>query len=110
MNHVNSIERTKDKVKANIYKRLLEEEKIRHKKYVAASVSIFLVGIISTSSYQYLNSNSILRGSKTAFLLDKNGSYYDNNKLEADHFFSNDIFKDTKKIVVDTDQVFGFSN
>lgn len=47
----------KERVKLNIYKQLLEEEKRRNKKMSWVSVSLFVLGIFGTSTYNILKSN-----------------------------------------------------
>ncbi|MGL6065341.1 MAG: hypothetical protein ACRC0S_09715 [Fusobacteriaceae bacterium] len=97
----------KDKVRANIYKNLLQEEKIRSKKYLKASLSLFLVGIISSTSYHTYIKSSVGEISPSIMVFNKDKMSNDTDKIEIDHFFTKDIFK-TEKIEVNTDQVFGF--
>ena len=44
----------KERVRANIYKELLEQEKQRNKKLSVVSVSVFLLGVFATSGYNAL--------------------------------------------------------
>ena len=44
----------KEKVRANIYKALLEEEKRRNKRMSIFSVGLFFVGIVTMSTYNSL--------------------------------------------------------
>ena len=44
----------KEKVRANIYKALLEEEKRKNKRMSVFSVGLFFVGIVSMSTYNSL--------------------------------------------------------
>ena len=44
----------KEKVRANIYKALLEEEKRRNKRMSIFSISLFFVGIVTMSTYNSL--------------------------------------------------------
>lgn len=55
----------KERVRANIYKSLLEEEKKRNKRMSIFSVGLFFVGIVTMSTYNELvrtvpNNNMIL--------------------------------------------------
>lgn len=45
----------KDKVRANVYKELLRQEKSKNKKLSVMSVGVFFVGIFATSTYNNLN-------------------------------------------------------
>lgn len=49
----------KEKVRANIYKSLLEEEKRRNKKMSVFSLSLFVVGIFTGTSYNSLKESMI---------------------------------------------------
>lgn len=42
----------KDRVKLNVYKRLLEEEKKKSKKLVAVGASMFVIGVFSDSVFE----------------------------------------------------------
>lgn len=44
----------KDRVKANIYKELFEQEKRKNKRKSLFSVSLFFLGIFTSSTYQML--------------------------------------------------------
>lgn len=97
----------KDKVKANIYKELLLQEKQKHKKYVKASLSVFLVGIISVSSYH----NHIKSGAtrESSIMLIRNGKIVEaerNNKIDLDHLYSRELFE-KKNRDLDPDNFFG---
>lgn len=62
----------KERVRANIYKTLLEEEKRKNKRMSIFSVGLFFVGIVTMSTYNSLvktipnpqmnNSNTIISG------------------------------------------------
>lgn len=49
----------KEKVRANIYKSLLEEEKRRNKKMSVFSLSLFVVGIFTGTSYDSLKESIV---------------------------------------------------
>lgn len=99
----------KDRVKANIYKRLLEEEKVKNKRYMKASISLFFIGIVSTASYNsFIKTEISSRASQNDILvINKNIDRSDREKLEIDSFFSKEIFED-KKVEINTEQVFGY--
>lgn len=44
----------KEKVRANIYKALLEEEKIKNKRMSIFSIGLFFVGVVTMSTYNSL--------------------------------------------------------
>ncbi|QQB73727.1 hypothetical protein KST17_02810 [Fusobacterium canifelinum] len=76
----------KEKVRANIYKALLEEEKRRNKRMSIFSVGLFFVGIVTMSTYNSLvksvpnpdisGNNVVASGQVREALLT---SIYDNN-------------------------------
>ena len=77
----------KEKVRANIYKALLEEEKRRNKRMSIFSVGLFFVGIVTMSTYNSLvksvpnpeinsGNNIVASGQMREALLT---SIYDNN-------------------------------
>ena len=47
----------KERVRANIYKSLLEEEKKRNKKISFFSLSLFVVGVFTGTSYDLVKRN-----------------------------------------------------
>ncbi|WP_297598121.1 hypothetical protein [uncultured Cetobacterium sp.] len=49
----------KERVRANIYKNLLEEEKKKNKKISFVSLSIFVVGVFTGTSYDLIKRNII---------------------------------------------------
>lgn len=95
----------KDRVKANLYKQLLQEEKAKNKRYVKASVSVFLVGIVSVSSYKGYIKEELT--ASPIMVIQKGQVVEKRNKVDLDAFYSRDIL-DKKKVEIDTDQVFGF--
>ena len=92
----------KDRVRANIYKTLLEEEKRKNRRR-----GVFSLGIFTSSTYQMLFKEVPMTG------MDKyvvNRSFADNKAIKEDitldHIFNNSIFDD-KKIDLNTDDLFG---
>lgn len=81
----------KEKVRANIYKSLLEEEKRKGKKMSYVSLSLFVVGIFAGTSYETIKNNIIPTEQFIAF---KSKSDIETNfsKKESD-FKIDDLFK-----------------
>ena len=97
----------KDRVRANIYKTLLEEEKKKSRRKGVFSLSLFILGIFTSSTYQMLFKEAPVSS------IDKyviNRSFNDNKASKEDitleHIFNNSIFDD-KKIDLNTDDLFG---
>lgn len=97
----------KDRVRANIYKTLLEEEKRKNRRRGVFSLSLFVLGIFTSSTYHMLFKEVPMTG------MDKyvvNRSFADNKVIKEDitldHIFNNSIFDD-KKIDLNTDDLFG---
>ena len=73
----------KEKVRANIYKALLEEEKRKNKRMSIFSIGLFFVGIVTMSTYNSLvksvpnNENNIVASGEVREALLT--SIYDNN-------------------------------
>lgn len=61
----------KERVRANIYKTLLEEEKRKNKRMSIFSVGLFFVGIVTMSTYNSLTLNSIDNSIKNNLVLNK---------------------------------------
>lgn len=101
----------KDRVRANIYKGLLEEEKNRNRRYQKISLSLFLVGILGTSSYyNFLKGNVIseLGGNHIVILNNSPAERERLDKIKFDDFFNRKLFEDEQRIDIDTSHVFGF--
>ncbi|MGL4867333.1 MAG: hypothetical protein ACRCYM_02445 [Cetobacterium sp.] len=62
----------KDRVRANIYKTLLEEEKKKTKRISVFSLSIFVVGVFTGTSYDLIKKN--ISGSETLVALESKSS------------------------------------
>lgn len=97
----------KDRVRANIYKQLLEEEKRKGKRKSLFSVSIFLLGVFTSSTYQMLINESPIE-TTINYAVNKSVVNTDKRKMDLsmEHFFSSNFFDD-KKIEIDTDELFG---
>lgn len=57
----------KEKIRANIYKKLLEEEKRKNKKISVFSLSVFVVGVFTGTSYNLLRRDIITKNQVVAF-------------------------------------------
>lgn len=68
----------KDRVRANIYKTLLEEEKKKNKKISMFSLSLFIVGVFTGTTYDMIKRNI----SPTRQLVAFDGSEIYKNSLE----------------------------
>lgn len=98
----------KDRVRANIYKQLLEEEKSKGKKKTLFSLSLFVLGIFTSSTYQMITRENPLERVTNYAVLNK-VAQNDNSKksdLSIEHFFNNNLFDD-KKVELNTDELFG---
>lgn len=97
----------KDRVKANIYKELFEQEKRKNKRKSLFSVSLFFLGIFTSSTYQMLVRETPIE-STLNYAINKSTPKINNTKndLSMEHFFSSNFFDD-KKIEIDADELFG---
>jgi hypothetical protein len=101
----------RDRVKANIYKNLLEEEQNKNRRYRKVSLSLFFVGILGTSSfYSFLKNEGVSQLSGKHIVILKNNPVESKKteKIELEDFFNAKIFEDNQKINIDTEHVFGF--
>ena len=78
----------KERVRANVYKALLEEEKRRNKKMSIFSVGLFFVGMVTVSTYNlFLDKHNTLNNTSSVASMvqvDKEeliSSMYDNNNI-----------------------------
>lgn len=97
----------KDRVKANIYKELFEQEKRKNKRKSIFSLSLFFLGIFTSSSYQMLVKETPVE-STLNYALNTNTVKINSKKndLSMEHFFNSNFFDD-KKIEIDADELFG---
>lgn len=97
----------KERVRANIYKALLEEEKKKNKRKSVFSLSLFLLGIFTSSTYQMLVKETPVN-TLDKFVINRNVEERSVNKDEItlEHIFSNSMFDD-KKLEINTDDLFG---
>ena len=97
----------KDKVKANIYKELFEQEKRKNKRKSLFSISLFFLGIFTSSTYQMIVRETPIDSTLNyAMNTDITKINTKKNDLSMEHFFSSNFFDD-KKIEIDADELFG---
>lgn len=97
----------KERVKANIYKELLEQEKRRNKKLSIVSVSVFLFGIFASSGYNaFYQTNT--GGQSLSYVM---GTEKQVKKFEKDSFFLDSIYNTgilhEKTVTLNPDELFG---
>lgn len=97
----------KERVRANIYKALLEEEKRKNKRRSVFSLSLFLLGIFTSSTYQMIFKETPVN-SLDRYVINRNVEERNINRDEItlEHIFSNSIFDD-KGLEMNTDDLFG---
>lgn len=97
----------KERVRANIYKTLLEEEKRKNKRKSLFSLSLFVLGMFTSSTYQMLFKEANLN-SMDKYVINRNVSekFLDKNDITLDHIFSDSMFDD-KKVEINTEDLFG---
>lgn len=95
----------KDRVKANIYKELFEQEKRKNKRKSLFSISLFFLGVFTSSTYQMVVRETPVE-STLNYALNTNKVNTKKNDLSLEHFFNSNFFDD-KKIEIDADELFG---
>lgn len=97
----------KERVRANIYKTLLEEEKRKNKRKSLFSLSLFVLGMFTSLTYQMLFKDTNLN-SMDKYVINRNVSekFLDKNDITLDHIFSDSMFDD-KKVEINTEDLFG---
>lgn len=78
----------KERVRANIYKTLLEEEKRKNKRKSLFSLSLFVLGMFTSSTYQMLFKETNIN-SMDKYVINRNVSekFLDKNDITLDHIF-----------------------
>ena len=93
----------KERVRANIYKELLETEKKKNSRYSKVSLSLVFVGIIGLVGYQNLDLD--MNEKRMVFNLTNNIAV--NDKILIDEFFANEKFNKRKQEVkIETKNLF----
>lgn len=97
----------KDRVKANIYKELFEQEKRKNKRKSLFSISLFFLGIFTSSTYQMIVRETPIE-STLNYAMNTNTTKVNTKKsdLSMEHFFNSNFFDD-KKIEINADELFG---
>lgn len=101
---MDSISSPKEKIRANIYKELLIQEKRKNKNKTLYSLSLFFLGIAASSTYQVMinKTNAIY----PQYVIDKEKVNENNKDLFMQHFFESDLFNE-RKIELNADTLFG---
>ncbi len=88
----------KDRVKLNVYRSLLEEEKKKNRKLVIMGASLFVMGIFTDSVYETtidkVNGNEILKNSVA--YEQKIGNLNGSETLAWENFYENNLFKENE--------------
>lgn len=94
----------KERVRANIYKALLEEEKRRNKRMSMFSVGLFFVGIVTMSTYNSLVKTTLPNNSN---LVNNNFSLSKTSEdLFVSSFYNNENIINKKMIELNPDELF----
>jgi len=93
----------KDRVKLNVYKRLLDEEKKKNKKLVAVGASMFVIGIFSDNVFQMATETIAPKEVKVAY--QKAGPKKSNGDIVWESFFEGNVVKE-KKLELNAEDLF----
>lgn len=94
----------KERVRANIYKQLLEEEKRKGKRKSYLSVSLFILGIVTSFTYKTFTDEKTINPSLN--VAREHTIKNSGNELTMEHFFNTDYVED-KKLELSTEELFG---
>lgn len=99
------MESPKERIRANIYKSLLEEEKKKGKKKMMVSLSVFVVGVITGSSYNFLSNIINEKESVVVAQVDRGEmvNYSQKNQLVDELFQENGVKLNEKEYVNNED-------
>ena len=97
----------KEKVRANIYKALLEEEKRKNKRMSIFSIGLFFVGIVTMSTY-----NSLVKSVPNNEVNNENNIVASGEVREAllSSIYDNSSVIGTKTTQLNPDQLFIYNN
>ena len=97
----------KEKVRANIYKALLEEEKRRNKRMSIFSIGLFFVGIVTMSTY-----NSLVKSVPNNEVNNENNIVASGEVREAllSSIYDNSSVIGTKTTQLNPDELFIYNN
>ena len=90
----------KDRVKLNVYKRLLEEEKKRNKKLMAVGASMFIIGVFSDSVIEMTTAPKEV---KVAY--EKSIPATSNNEIAWESFFEGNVLQE-KNLELNAEELF----
>lgn len=92
----------KDRVKLNVYKRLLEEEKKKSKKLVAVGASMFVIGVFSDSVFEMATDTIAPQEVKVAYEMTNPSS---NSDIAWENFFEGNIVQE-KNLELNAEDLF----
>ena len=97
----------KEKVRANIYKALLEEEKRKNKRMSIFSIGLFFVGIVTMSTY-----NSLVKSVPNSEVNNENNIVASGEVREAllSSIYDNSSVIGTKTTQLNPDELFIYNN
>lgn len=96
----------KERVRANIYRELLEQEKRRNKKLSIFSVGVFVLGVFATSSYNNYR-NNLTNTSPNFVLTEKRNHEFEKDSFIFDSIYNAGILSEKKTVTINPDQLFG---
>lgn len=97
----------KERVRANIYMRLLEEEKRRNKKLSIFSVSIFIVGVFATSGYNAMIVKAKGQEQAPTYVLSETKvKEFEKDSFMLDAIYNTGVLHE-KTVSLNPDQLFG---
>ncbi len=93
----------KERVRVNVYKALLEEEKKKNKRKSYLSISIFIIGVFAGSIYNFMPTGNVQDFDQVKnFVVETGEKTLKNNMESIDNFFSkNSIEQEQKEIKTD---------
>lgn len=92
----------KDRVKLNVYKRLLEEEKKKSKKLVAVGASMFVIGVFSDSVFEMATETIAPQEVQVAYEMTNPSS---NSHIAWENFFEGNIVQE-KNLELNAEDLF----
>lgn len=92
----------KDRVKLNVYKQLLEEEKKKNKRISAVSISLFVFGVFASSTYHVIIQKT---APEDAYIKGYVNSVKDKETMTIEHIFEKRLVED-KKLEMNADEFF----
>lgn len=90
----------KERVRANIYKQLLTEEKQKNKKKSYLSISVFVIGIFAGSIYNFIPNNK-MPGFEIKTSSNSNNNVSQENKTIDEYFNGKSVSIEKEEIKAD---------